>query len=271
MVKKDLQKGQALLIVVLVMVVSLTIGLSVAVRNITNLRSSSESENSERAFSAAEAGVEQSLISETSINTTALPNATSYQTSVSVASGPGLNLDDGLTVLKDEPVDLWLSDYATNPADIYLNPWSGDLDINWGVAGETCQTSESYNTQAALQIALISGTKATPKVQTFAFDPCAARRGTNNFSAPTTPGDTINGQAYAYKTTINVVSGLIARIIPLYASTLVGVKGSVDLPSQGTIVTATGTSDNTKRKIVTFRANPRLPVEIFPFVLFSPK
>jgi len=55
------QSGQALLIVILVMVIALTVGLSVAVRTTTNIRTASEDENSQRAFSAAEAGVSKRL------------------------------------------------------------------------------------------------------------------------------------------------------------------------------------------------------------------
>ena len=59
--EKQLQKGQVLLVVVLVMVVALTVGLSLASRSITNLRITSDDENSQRAFSAAEAGVERAV------------------------------------------------------------------------------------------------------------------------------------------------------------------------------------------------------------------
>src|SRR5579885_3559975 len=55
------QDGQAFLIVVLVMVIALTVGLSIASRTITNLRVSTEEENSQKAFSAAESGIEQAL------------------------------------------------------------------------------------------------------------------------------------------------------------------------------------------------------------------
>ena len=52
------QKGQILLLVVLVMTIALTIGLSLATRTITDIRTTTEEENSQRAFSAAEAGIE---------------------------------------------------------------------------------------------------------------------------------------------------------------------------------------------------------------------
>ncbi|MBI2007488.1 MAG: hypothetical protein HYS83_02210 [Candidatus Blackburnbacteria bacterium] len=59
------QRGQALLIILLVMAVVLTIALSVASRSITDITVSQKEEESARAFSAAEAGVEQAIIGNT--------------------------------------------------------------------------------------------------------------------------------------------------------------------------------------------------------------
>lgn len=263
------QRGQALIVVVLIIVVTLTVGLSVALRTTTNLRISSENESSERAFSAAEAGIEQALVTGSSISETSLANNTTYETSVSNLSGGSFNLNNGSQVLKDEPVDLWLSIYPS-----YASSWSGNMTINWGDASDTCSPVESGNSQAALEVTVISGTVGNPTVSSYHLDPCASRSSNNNFEYVSTPGATIDGRAYARSKTIPVSSGLIARIIPLYAGTFVGVqKGALDsdFPSQGTIITSTGTSDSATRKIVSFRAHPKLPTELFPFVFFSPK
>ena len=55
------QRGQALLIVVLVMAVALTIGLAVVSRSITDIKISRQEEESARVFSVAEAGIEEAL------------------------------------------------------------------------------------------------------------------------------------------------------------------------------------------------------------------
>ena len=47
-----------LLVVVLTMIVALTVGLSLASRTITNMKISKQNEESQRAFQAAEAGIE---------------------------------------------------------------------------------------------------------------------------------------------------------------------------------------------------------------------
>src|SRR5947199_3062644 len=105
-------RGQMLLIVVLLMVVVLTVGLSAATRTITNIRVSNEEEDSERAFSAAEAGLEQALGRSSGVSGT-LDNTSTYQTTVAQLSGTQFVLNNDLPVLKDDAVDIWLSTYPS--------------------------------------------------------------------------------------------------------------------------------------------------------------
>ena len=264
-------RGQMLLIVVLVMVVVLTVGMSAATRTITNIRVSTDEEDSERAFSAAEAGLEQALGRNLGVSGT-LDNTSTYQTSIAQLSGVQFLLNNNLPVLKDDAVDVWLSTYPTYSVPYY----NGSMTIYWGSSGDTCSTSEANNTMAALDIVLISGSTANPVSTHYPVDPCPQRRNDNNFGN-TNGGGNVAGKNFAYRTTINVTNGLIARIIPIYASTSIGVTGCnnggggcVALPSQGTLIQSTGTSDNAQRKIVSFQSYPKLPPEIFPFVLFAP-
>lgn len=266
----NLQNGQALLAVVLVMVVALTIALSIAVRVITNLRTSTEDENSQRAFSAAEAGIEHTLATNSSVSSITLTNKASYSTTVSTLSGAEFAVKNGATVLKDEPEDVWFSTYPN-----YTSPWNGSLVLYWGKVGEVCNNSESLNTQSALEVVIISGSKASPIVTQYAFDPCSNNRtASNKFQVAVTnsPPERVAGKDFAYQSSpITVNSGLIMRIVPLYAPTAIGIKGSIALPSQGTVVSSVGISDTTQRKIVSFRGYPKLPLELFPFIIFSPK
>src|SRR3990167_5038568 len=59
--RKVNQSGQVALIVLLVMVVMLTLGISIAQRGVADVRISQQEEDSARAFQAAEAGLEQAL------------------------------------------------------------------------------------------------------------------------------------------------------------------------------------------------------------------
>lgn len=266
-------RGQMLLIVVLVMVVILTVGLSAATRTITNIRVATDEEDSERAFSAAEAGLEQALGRNQGVSGQ-LDNTSTYQTSVAQLSGIEFILNNNLPILKDDAVDVWLSTYPNYSVPYY----NGYITVYWGANNDVCNTAEASNTMAALDIVLISGSTASPVSTHYPVDPCPARRNDNNFGTVINGGGNVGGKDFEYRTTITVTNGLIARIMPLYASTPIAVRGCQSngtgncnpLPSQGTLIQSTGTSDNAQRKIVSFQSYPKLPPEVFPFVLFAP-
>lgn len=269
---KEAQRGQILLIVVLVMVTALTIGLSVAARTVTNIRTSQDAESSEKAFSAAEAGIEQSLTNGMPV-TGSFPNRSSYTTTVSSIAGLEFPLNNGVPILKDDSVDVWLSSYPT-----YTNPWSGQMTFYWGQSSDTCTNSESTNTMAAVEIVVLSGTVANPYVTRYAVDPCSQRSLSNNFEFVPPGGGAIAGKTYAFRKSITVTSGIFVRVIPLYSPVVMSVRGCntantvcSPLPSQGTVVEAVGTADNTQRKLVSFRRYPKLPTELFPYSFFAPQ
>ena len=266
-IPSSVQKGQILLIVVLVLVIALTIGLSVVTRTITNVKTTSEQENSQRAFSAAEAGIEKSLSTGQSQSLSPLGNA-SFTTSLSALTGTEILLNNGASVLKDEGVDVWLSDYPS-----YTNPWSGNLSILWGSSSDVCPNV------AAIEIVTLTGTVYNSGITHDVYDPCGPRTPFNHFNNASVPNGaanaTISGKIFSYLAPSTpyqfAPNVLLLRVIPLYASTQIAIRANPSLPSQGTIVTATGTSNTATRKIVTFQSYPRLPIELFPFAIFSPK
>lgn len=265
------QSGQILLVVVLLITVVITVGLSVATRSIINVRLASQEDQSQRAFSAAEAGLEQSLLSNAVIQNATFSNSASYSTNISSVKGTDFLLNNGKLVLKDEGTDIWLSQYSSTPAQNYANQWNGTLTIYWGSSGDVCNTSENVNTMAALEVITITGTKANPVATHYAFDPCAARRASNKFSG-TNPGGTINGTTFSNSAQIALVgNGLVARVVPLYANTYLGIRGSSALPDQGTVITSTGSVGDVQRKVTVLKENPKLPTEIFSYTFLWPK
>lgn len=260
------ERGQTLLIVVLVMIVALTIGLSVVTRSITTLRTTQEEEQSQQAFSAAEAGIEKIINSGSANLQGQLSNDASFNASVTSLAGANVLVNGGNLVAKDDGVDIWLSTYPT-----YASPFTGTVTVYWGTSNDDCDESPSINTQSAIVIVTLTGTTANPVMTRYALDPCSARASGNGLSTTILPGGTINGKAFANSYSINVTNGLLMRIIPLYASTIIGVSGNgTALPSQGQVVEATGNAGETTRKITVYKGYPRLPVEFFPFGIFSP-
>jgi hypothetical protein len=282
---QELQKGQVLLVIVLVMIVALTIGLSVVTRSVTNLQISSEEESSQRALSAAEAGIEKALQSNQSTGSLDLQNNSKIEkVTVNKIEGEEFLINNGNTVLKDDGADVWLSTYDSNPK--YQNSYSGNVTFFWGSANDVCADGTT-NTAAALQILVISKKSGGGmELQTHPFDPCSGsvnRAAENNFCTALSPvsakcpqtmrqqAATVKGKQFQYSTTIPVTDGVMTRIVPLYASTALGVRGgNGPLPSQGRVIESLGASGNTQRKISVYKGFAKIPVEFFPYVLFSP-
>jgi hypothetical protein len=217
------------------------------------------------------------------IFTGAFPNSSSYATSTNVVSGDEFLVNGGGLVLKDDPVDVWLSEYPD-----YTNPWPpvggpGTLTVYWVSNSDSdpnnCANNAENSSAPAIEIVLIKGdSKVDPNttITHYAFDPCNTQRRSgasfsNNFT-PALGGGTVKGKAFTYSASITVPTGkgLLARIIPLYAGTHIGVIGT-GLPPQGTVISSIGSSGGTQRKIVTFRGYPRAPIELYPFLIFSTK
>ncbi len=274
------EQGQVLLIIILVMVVSLTVGLSVATRSITNLRVSSEEENSQRAFYAAEVGVERALKTKIVIapnqsvsiaSNETLPDKFSKIENVTLRDNSVREVLLDKLALKDEIATLWLVDYGNPNPSGWPGTGVGRLTFYWGKRNETCAHAEASNTQPAIEVVVIKKL-ATPEATHYVYDPCIDRRTYNLFSAPssTTP-ITIQEVEFAYRATLpNMSEGVLVRVVPLYGSTPIAVSATRDLPVQGRRIESVGSSGGTKHKIVVMQGNPKFPTEFFPYLILSP-
>lgn len=267
------ESGQALLIVVLIMVVALTVGLSVGSRTIINIRTTSEEADSQKALAASEAGIERAIQTNTTIPiTTFIENKTTYEAEVKEVKGTAFLANGGNLVVQDDGVDVWLverKDDGTTPD--YDNPWGGsNINIYWG------DPSLSDCDNAAMEVATISGPKkATASLKRYAYDPCTSRRGDNKFSPQTGPVNTIEGKKFPYTVRISVSSGLVARVVPIYASTAIAVDGNgVLLPTQGFAIESTGKSGSgdreTVRSLTFFKTFDQVATAHFMYGLFTP-
>lgn len=278
------EHGQVLLVIVLVMIVALTIGLSVVTRSITNLQITSEEESSQRALSAAEAGIEKALQSgDGSTSGVDLKNNSKIdKITVNDISGTEFLVNNGNVVLKDDGADLWLAQNETTPK--YQPAYNGAITVSWGSAKDVCANG-STNTAAALEVLIISNKSGGGKqIQTYPFDPCSGsvnRAASNNFCRDGTvpsakcpqmqlQSNQVRGKQFAYSVVIPITDGILARMVPLYASTPIGVRSNVALPSQGKVIESLGSSGNAQRKVSVYKGYGKIPVEFFPYILFSP-
>jgi hypothetical protein len=269
------QKGQSLLIVVLVMVVALTVGLAVVARSIVNLKNSQQEVGSQQALSAAEAGVEQAIKSGIGVSDGTFSTSTKYETAIKTVSGDADFLLNGNNkVSQDDAMYIWLTPYSTNQSELFrdADSWSGNLNIYWGDDANACNN-------AALEIAVVWNTKANPKVTRYIYDSCPARVLKNHFTIATPVNKSISGITLlnsSNTTPIHVTNGFLVRVVPLYGDSYIGVSSINDvsnksLPTQGSIITSTGTTgSNVQRKLDVFQGYPEMPAELFPFSLFWP-
>lgn len=299
----NLESGQALLIVVLVMVIALTVGLSVASRTIVHIRTTTDEANSQKAFSAAEAGVERALklgptpITDFSLGEGAnIQNVTIHPVGGDVAE---VSLNNGNPILQDDGVDVWLVDHDSDNNIDYSSGWrkekeEGDtahtLTFYWGPSSDQC--AADADKIAAIELIVLTKDRGNDPIQStrYALDPCSTRAGNNKFAYPglsplpsgvnsfsNTASSSPLGEDFAYNATITIPvasnnkksKGILIRVVPLYAQTIIHAEGSIDLPEQGKIIESIGEAGGAVRKVVYYKGYRKLPSEFFQNVLFS--
>lgn len=293
MLKNKVKKGQAVIIVLLVLVVVLTIGLSVATNTVRDIKLSQQTELSNRAFNAAEAGIEAALSGDvTSGNVTVGSGTTQSTYNVSVTTQGGVAGEAFIfnkPVTKDDTQQIWFikhnDDGTLNESDA-TNFKKNKLSIYWGNNG----TASNADTTPAVEVTFIYKVKATGefKMAKGFFDPNSNRTSTNNFQLADS-GDFLTPTVFEFKKDLDLsqapfnvsgIEGASPTVIP-YAlrlrlmyndkSHILGVKPATNdssFPVQGRLITSTGQADNLTRRVDVFDSFPALP-PIFDYVIFN--
>lgn len=246
--KTAYQPGQVLILVLLVVVVSLTIGLSVASRNITNLRTATQTEQSQRAFSAAEAGIEHVL---------AKGDPASFNEKSIDVNGITANLVVTAKTVYTRTIDVG------DIGQIDLSHASGSLvRIEWEKTG----TSEENNI-ADLELVEVygSGSYSQNRVALKGSD----RSGESGFVNPsgcTPSADYKKCHLYTFH-----ANSQILRIRPFWskASVQVSPGGNNSIGTQSYDITSVASTDNgVTRKVQVNKTLPQLPA-VFDYALYS--
>lgn len=279
------ERGQILLILILVMTVALAIGISVIQRSLSDISTSTKVEESSRAFSAAEAGIEKALTcttpgcgnvsfaeNQSSANVPDSswgPAAPSAGTQQAALEYPPLS--------KERIVQVWLAnpDSTSNPPVEFYNP-SGinprSLNVYWG---------NSATDKAALELTLVywDGSKYVNQ-KWYLDDSSTGRTLTNHFTGTTCNGNYIPlGSTYGYQCfyRLNFLpAGLMllrARLLyndseQPFAVQATGTCGQpCSLPPQIRTLISTGTAGGTQRTIKVFQTKKFVP--FLDFAIFS--
>lgn len=287
------QKGQTIIILILIMTVSLAIGLSIVQKSLIDVSTSTKLEQTSRAFSAAEAGIEIALNNGTS-QSFVDPGAqvTNITDSGSLPPVPPVNSGQYALefppVSKEEVTQVWLGDLnsVTNPpADYYKQT---TLDVYWG---------SSSTDKAAIELTLIYwdsvGSKyATkkwyldqPPIRDSSFKTASCGISgysvitgtvTHTYTCRVTLGSSSGTTPDPTNQTLPTSGAMLMRARLLYnngsqplAVKATGICGKdCSLPPQARIVTSTGVSGDTQRKIQIFQRYKEVP-PYFDYALFS--
>jgi hypothetical protein len=298
---KNNQSGQIIVVLLLVMLVVLSVVLAITQRSTTDLSSSTETEQSTRAYSAAEAGLEQAL--QRGPNpvplATVLPILTNQATTTIQNSGL-LPVAGSQLAIEYPPVgresiaQFWLVDptipannYTRNTFYIYFgNPTSQKAyDDN---AGDNAQ-----NITPAIEVTTVKqttiGSNVTYETQKNFYDALASRAVTNKFTTAPSASLVCGGQSV--NTILKAPSNFLCRaeitILNCDLSTclpqLVRVRllyGNVNhkialaptsggsLPPQVELYTSTGKAGQSVKTLQVFRIKDMLPPWL-DFAIFS--
>lgn len=278
------EAGQILLIVILVIIIASTIGLSIASRSITSLRTSTEEAESQKALAAAEAGIERAIQGSIPVNVgDSLSNNSNYVTNFQQVDSSSFLINGGNIISKDEGADIWFVDHDSNNAPVYSQAKSAQFfNLYWGSASEVCATPTA---PAAIEAIVVSRNNVTGLVKSYryTYDSCPNRRSGNNFTQAEPGNFTVAGVTFTNRTSPqndlakNVNDIVFIRVIPIYKDAVIAVSACnhnqtpatcTSLPSQGYVITSTGISGQASRKIRVFKGWPQTYLPYLSYGLF---
>ncbi len=264
---KEKQFGQAILILLLVMAVILTVGLSVVSRSVTDIKISQQSQESARSFWVAQAGLEEA------IRANAAPTGTLNDVTYSVDKadlGGGTEFIFPKRVEENDPVTLWLVDHDANGNLVTADPtnfYKGKLTFYWG-------EGDASNDSPALEASLIYADGDDFLIKRYVFDPFSGRQPPTGFSPAESEG-TVLGKTFAFSSgeiNLNLFNQpYFFRLKLLFNGGIVGVSSKNSaLKSQGNCWTSTAVIEESQ---VTSKLNEcrlwSVTPQIFDYALFS--
>lgn len=278
------QKGQIVIIFLLVIVVVLAVGLSSVGRSVTEISTSSKTEDSSRAFSAAEAGLEKALKAEDAVPAGTLENQAQFDVSVR-KNLPEENVAIGHdSVEKNSIVQFWLANPAVTPLAAYYTQSSFDLYF-----GDP--RSYSLGDEPAVEVNVVSWNATAFISNRYYFDSASTARDASfsNCASVNSSGIEIDtdsaGNKRKFYCRVNISgypSGggnfpVVVRVKVLYGGKTNhpmalkptgGCGPSCSLPPQKRVYTSIGNAGNSQRRLEVTQFLNVIP-QIFDYSLFA--
>jgi hypothetical protein len=287
---KNNQSGQVLVIFLLVLVIGLALVLSIASRTVTDIRQTTTSDESNRAYFAAESGVESALkkiesdagfITDTAAKKAEVSpkftdvNRATADVDVKALTAPAGQILDFLDYNRDEVAQISMMGNFNDLSTRGAIPTTGILNLYWG---DETKTYTGANVPA-IEISFVTFDGTNWGMRKMTFDPSSR----NGFCGSTSAA---SGTKYEYRVRLNTLAtppcsptnegvnnpGVLARVRFLYNTEKIpfGVMLETSaLPQQGQLITSVGeTPSGVTRKLEVRQFYPTLPA-IFDYVLYN--
>ncbi|MEK7168759.1 MAG: hypothetical protein AAB778_01990 [Patescibacteria group bacterium] len=274
--KKNI-KGQAVLIVLLSLSVVLIVVLYIMSRSVTDISLSTKEEDSLRAFSAAEAGVERALVIGNSSGTI---DSANFNANVTSFARGATEVVYPLSLKSGENATFWFSRSGEG-----THFTGSQIKYCWGDLGTSITTAETPALEVTIFYTTTPNNLTTLRIARATLDPNTSRRGTNSFGVGNDSTCTIGTDQFEFQSTLNMaslgISGFATANVLQYSTAKIlynittahkigiDVNGTgSSLPSQGSKIISDGSFGNSNRKVEVYQLHPEAP-PIFANAIFS--
>lgn len=281
-------RGQIVIILLLVVVVSLTIGLSVVGRSMSEISTATKTEESSRAFSAAEAGIEKALrespgIGGGTIGNLRVENLTN-QSQAQVDWNASLPKSNKALEYPPFGKEAFAQFWLANPQTLAASYNQNSFELYFGDPAQDYVTAP--DNKPAVEVNVVYKEGSEYKSYRAFYDSKSDRRSGNSFGECTLSPSAVEtndfgaaNRSFYCKATVSGYGSvtparypILVRIRILYTNTShpVALKpaGTASLPPQARIFKSTGTSGNIQRTLELFQQKSVMP-NLFDYALFS--
>jgi len=280
------------------MAVVLTVVLSILSHSVTDIKLSSKDEESQRAFSAAEAGIEQVLI--TGSDASGPIGDANFTASVTGYGSGTKTLVYPSALYAGETATIWFVSHAADGSltctgwPCFKSPNNDSIKVCWGNEGTNANSAVTPALEISVVYAKNPGNYNQIQIGRAAYDPYTGRPGGNNFASPVGSGCQIGTTNFAFYKTFqfggngadqlsipnssyrfeNGLQFIRYRLFYNNVAHLVGIDvtggANTVLPSQGSLITSSGTAaaGESNRKIEVYQSFGEVP-GVFSSTVFS--
>jgi hypothetical protein len=266
MKNKQSNSGQFVLMVLLTMVVGLTIALAIFTNSLTDTAVTITQQNSEKAFSLAEANIEKLLAGE--------GEESVLVDNFMVTGSEVAETEFEAFVKQNAGATIKLIDESGNPTgassvDVY---WTLFRDPKQDPRPTDCHDGNSTTSPAGLLVNIWKKSGSTVTVEQRGYTPYSCN-GNAVFASSGLSNSNGALESTGYVSTVNIPvdsDTIMMRVRPIYNDATIYVRGNVALPVQQTVYTSSAYAEGSleTRKIEVVKTEPDLP-DIFDYVLFS--